>query len=36
MVRDWAQVVETTDAEGAPRHVVAMTLAGARTIPSDM
>lgn len=35
-VNDWAQVVEATDAEGAPRHVVAMTLAGARTIPSDM
>ncbi|WP_156251505.1 hypothetical protein [Pseudactinotalea terrae] len=35
-VNDWAQVVEMTDAEGAPRHVVAMTLAGARTIPSDM
>lgn len=35
-VSNWAQVVETTDAEGAPRHVVAMTLAGARTIPSDM
>lgn len=35
-VNDWVQVVETTDAEGAPRHVVAMTLAGARTIPSDM
>lgn len=35
-VNDWVQVVETTDAEGAPRHVVAMTLAGARTIPSGM
>lgn len=35
-VSNWAQVVETTDAEGAPRHVLAMTLAGARTIPSDM
>lgn len=35
-VSDWAQVVETTDAEGATRHVVAMTLAGARTIPSAM
>ncbi|MFY0406518.1 hypothetical protein [Solicola sp. PLA-1-18] len=35
-VSDWAQVVETTDAEGAARHVVAMTLGGARTIPSDM
>ena len=35
-VNNWAQVVETTDADGAPRHVLAMTLAGARTIPSDM
>lgn len=35
-VNDWAQVVETTDAEGAPRHVVAMTLAGSRTVPSNM
>lgn len=35
-VNNWAQVVETTDAVGAPRHVLAMTLAGARTIPSDM
>lgn len=35
-VSKWAQVVETTDADGEPRHVLAMTLAGARTIPSDM
>lgn len=35
-VHNWAQVVETTDADGAPRHVLAMTLAGARTIPSEM
>lgn len=35
-LNNWAQVVETTDADGAPRHVLAMTLAGARTIPSDM
>ncbi|WP_155992902.1 hypothetical protein [Nocardioides sp. URHA0020] len=35
-VNDWAQVVEVSDAEGAPRHVIAMTLAGARTVPSDM
>lgn len=35
-VGDWAKVVETIDAEGAQRHVVAMTLAGARTVPSGM
>lgn len=35
-VNDWAHVVEVTDAAGAPRHVVAMMLAGARTIPSNM
>lgn len=35
-VNNWAKVVETTDADDAPRHVLVMTLAGARTLPSDM
>ncbi|RIQ10846.1 hypothetical protein [Jiangella rhizosphaerae] len=35
-IGDSVEVVEVTDAAGKPRHVVAFTLSGSRTVPSDM